>query len=60
MATRFLVKVAQRVAALIRGSDVIGRISGDEFLLVLEPIARATATSLSSSIAFCRKAKSYF
>jgi cyclic di-GMP phosphodiesterase Gmr len=34
-----LVKVAQRVAAHIRGSDVIGRISGDEFLLVLEPIS---------------------
>ncbi len=34
-----LVKVAQRVAAHIRSSDVIGRISGDEFLLVLEPVA---------------------
>jgi len=34
-----LVKVAQRVAAHIRSSDVIGRISGDEFLLVLEPLA---------------------
>jgi c-di-GMP phosphodiesterase Gmr len=34
-----LVKVAQRIAAHIRSSDVIGRISGDEFLLVLEPIA---------------------
>jgi c-di-GMP phosphodiesterase Gmr len=34
-----LMKVAQRIAAHIRSSDVIGRISGDEFLLVLEPIA---------------------
>jgi c-di-GMP phosphodiesterase Gmr len=34
-----LMKVAQRIAAHIRSSDVIGRISGDEFLLVLEPVA---------------------
>jgi len=34
-----LVKVAQRIAALIRPSDVLGRFSGDEFLLVLRPIA---------------------
>ena len=34
-----LVKVAQRIAAHIRSSDIIGRISGDEFLLVLEPVA---------------------
>ena len=34
-----LVKVAQRIAAHIRPSDVVGRISGDEFLLVLEPVA---------------------
>jgi c-di-GMP phosphodiesterase Gmr len=33
-----LVKVAQRIAAHIRPSDVVGRISGDEFLLVLEPV----------------------
>jgi len=33
-----LVKVAQRIASHIRTSDVVGRISGDEFLLVLEPI----------------------
>ncbi|HUC50572.1 MAG TPA: EAL domain-containing protein [Xanthobacteraceae bacterium] len=33
-----LVKVAQRIAAHVRNSDVVGRISGDEFLLVLEPV----------------------
>jgi len=33
-----LVKVAQRIAAHIRPSDVFSRISGDEFLLVLEPV----------------------
>jgi cyclic di-GMP phosphodiesterase Gmr len=33
-----LMKVAQRIAAHIRSSDVIGRISGDEFLLVLAPV----------------------
>ncbi len=33
-----LIKVAQRIAAHVRPSDVVGRISGDEFLLVLEPI----------------------
>ena len=34
-----LIKVAERITAHIRQSDVIGRISGDEFLLVLEPVA---------------------
>jgi diguanylate cyclase (GGDEF)-like protein len=33
-----LVKVAQRIAAQIRPCDVVGRISGDEFLLVLNPV----------------------
>jgi c-di-GMP phosphodiesterase Gmr len=33
-----LVKVAERVAGHIRPSDVFGRISGDEFLLVLNPL----------------------
>jgi c-di-GMP phosphodiesterase Gmr len=33
-----LLKVAQRIAAHIRPSDLIGRISGDEFLLVLDPL----------------------
>ncbi len=33
-----LVKVAQRIAAHIRPHDVVGRISGDEFLLVLDPV----------------------
>jgi diguanylate cyclase (GGDEF)-like protein len=40
-----LVKVAQRIASHIRSSDVIGRISGDEFLLVLEPVADDDALS---------------
>jgi diguanylate cyclase (GGDEF)-like protein len=33
-----LVKVAERIADHIRPSDVLGRISGDEFLLVLHPL----------------------
>ena len=33
-----LVKVAQRIAAHVRPSDIVGRISGDEFLLVLNPV----------------------
>ncbi|HML07972.1 MAG TPA: EAL domain-containing protein [Xanthobacteraceae bacterium] len=36
-----LVKMAQRIAAHIRPSDFLGRISGDEFLLVLNPLGRA-------------------
>jgi c-di-GMP phosphodiesterase Gmr len=32
-----LLKVAQRITAQIRPSDILGRISGDEFLLVLYP-----------------------
>lgn len=31
-------KVAQRIAAQLRPTDVVGRISGDEFLLVLHPL----------------------
>ena len=34
-----LVQVAKRVTALVRPSDIMGRISGDEFLLVIRPIA---------------------
>jgi len=33
-----LVKVAQRIISHIRPSDILGRISGDEFLLVLNPL----------------------
>ena len=33
-----LSKVAQRIAAHIRPSDFVGRVSGDEFLLVLHPL----------------------
>jgi c-di-GMP phosphodiesterase Gmr len=35
---RLIVKVAQRIATRLRVSDVFARISGDEFLLVLNPI----------------------
>ncbi len=34
-----LQKVAQRIAAQMRRSDILGRISGDEFLLVLDSLA---------------------
>ncbi len=33
-----LLKVAQRITGLIRSSDLLGRISGDEFLLVFNPL----------------------
>jgi c-di-GMP phosphodiesterase Gmr len=36
-----LIKVAQRIAAHIRASDLLGRISGDEFLLILNPLGDA-------------------
>ena len=35
-----LVKVAQRIATNVRPSDILSRISGDEFLLVVHPLAR--------------------
>jgi c-di-GMP phosphodiesterase Gmr len=35
-----LLKVAQRITARIRPSDMLGRISGDEFLLILQPLER--------------------
>src|SRR5579862_7584608 len=35
-----LVKVAQRIASNVRPSDILSRISGDEFLLVVHPLAR--------------------
>ncbi len=35
---RLLLKIAQRIAARLRASDVLGRVSGDEFLLVLNPV----------------------
>ncbi len=34
-----LVKIAQRIALLLRNTDLLARITGDEFLLVLNPIA---------------------
>jgi diguanylate cyclase (GGDEF)-like protein/PAS domain S-box-containing protein len=33
-----LLKIAQRIAKRLRGSDMLARISGDEFLLLLDPI----------------------
>lgn len=33
-----LVKVAQRIAALVRESDMLARISGDEFVLLVDPL----------------------
>jgi cyclic di-GMP phosphodiesterase Gmr len=33
-----LVKVAQRIAALVRDTDMLARISGDEFVLLVDPI----------------------
>ena len=35
-----LVKVAQRIATNVRPSDILSRISGDEFLLVVHPLER--------------------
>ena len=35
-----LVKVAQRIATNVRPSDILSRISGDEFLLVVHPLDR--------------------
>ncbi len=35
---RLLLKIAQRIAARLRASDLFARVSGDEFLLVLNPI----------------------
>jgi diguanylate cyclase (GGDEF)-like protein len=34
-----LLKIAERIAKRLRGSDMLARISGDEFLLLLDPIA---------------------
>jgi len=33
-----LVKVAQRIAALVRETDMLARISGDEFVLLVDPV----------------------
>lgn len=35
---KLLLKVAQRIAARLRSTDAVGRVSGDEFLLVLNPL----------------------
>ncbi|HTV34795.1 MAG TPA: EAL domain-containing protein [Xanthobacteraceae bacterium] len=35
---KLLLKVAQRIGAKLRASDVVARLSGDEFLLVLNPL----------------------
>jgi diguanylate cyclase (GGDEF)-like protein len=46
-----LEKVAQRIASHVRPTDMLGRISGDEFLLVLNPIASADdLTRISDSL----------
>ena len=37
----FLVKVAGRIASHLRETDVLARVSGDEFLVLLDPIADA-------------------
>ena len=35
-----LVKVAKRIAGLVRETDMLARISGDEFLLLIQPVRR--------------------
>jgi diguanylate cyclase (GGDEF)-like protein len=36
-----LAKVAQRISSRLRGSDMLARISGDEFVLLLDPLENA-------------------
>jgi diguanylate cyclase (GGDEF)-like protein len=45
-----LVKVAQRITDNVRPSDILSRISGDEFLLVLSPLRNDDGTELAAVI----------
>jgi cyclic di-GMP phosphodiesterase Gmr len=45
-----LVKVAQRITDNVRPSDILSRISGDEFLLVLSPLRDDDGTELAAVI----------
>lgn len=51
-----LIKVAQRLQAIVRSSDTVGRIGGDEFLIIQTPIANhSAAETLAQDILSCLK-----
>jgi diguanylate cyclase (GGDEF)-like protein len=39
---RFLIEVSKRLQAILRESDTLGRLGGDEFIIILENIASST------------------
>jgi diguanylate cyclase (GGDEF)-like protein len=39
---RFLIEVSQRLKSILRESDTLGRLGGDEFIIILENIASGT------------------
>jgi diguanylate cyclase (GGDEF)-like protein/PAS domain S-box-containing protein len=43
-----LVSIAQRLVASVRSSDTVSRIGGDEFVILLSPMARAEDAALSA------------
>lgn len=48
---RVLAEVAQRLAACARGSELVGRMAGDEFMAVLYPCSPAQATQAAERFA---------
>lgn len=55
-----LVELSQRLSALIRASDTLARVGGDEFIVLIEDIGKGDFDAISASEKIAKKLQSVF